>query len=89
MSKIQCPKCGTIFDVDENDYAAIVKQVRDAEFNQDLADRVHLLEQDKQNALALAEEKSKNELERKLAAKDAPDRGYENRDSTKSSRGQC
>lgn len=71
MSKIQCPKCGTIFDVDENDYAAIVKQVRDAEFNQDLADRVHLLEQDKQNALALAEEKSKNELERKLAAKDA------------------
>lgn len=71
VTKITCPRCGAVFTVDENDYAAIVKQVRDAEFNHDLEDRLHLLEQDKQNALALIEERSKNELERKLAAKDA------------------
>ena len=71
MNEIKCPKCGTVFQIDENDYAAIVRQVRDAEFNHDLADRLHLLEQDKKNALALAQEKSRSELERQLAAKDA------------------
>ena len=70
MNQIKCPKCGTVFTIDENDYNTIVRQVRDSEFNHDLSERLHLLEQDKQNALALAREKSKGELERQLAAKD-------------------
>ena len=32
MQEIKCPKCGEIFQVDESGYAAIVKQVRDKEF---------------------------------------------------------
>lgn len=32
MSEIKCPKCGSIFQVDESDYAEIVRQVRDSEF---------------------------------------------------------
>ena len=70
MSQIKCPKCGTVFTIDENDYNTIVRQVRDSEFNHDLSERLHLLEQDKQNSLALEREKSRAELERQLAAKD-------------------
>lgn len=33
MSEIKCPQCGTHFTVDESDYAKIVQQVHDAEFN--------------------------------------------------------
>ena len=33
MQQIKCPKCGEVFQIDEAGYAAIVKQVRDREFN--------------------------------------------------------
>ena len=32
MQQIKCPKCGELFTIDESGYAAIVKQVHDAEF---------------------------------------------------------
>jgi hypothetical protein len=41
MANIVCPKCGTTFKVDENHYAEIVKQVRDAEFNADIEAKIH------------------------------------------------
>ncbi|MDO4271683.1 MAG: DUF2130 domain-containing protein [Candidatus Saccharibacteria bacterium] len=71
MNKITCPKCGTQFEIDEANYANIVKQVRDAEFNHDLHERLQLLEQDKKQALDLASAKSKQELQQELAARDA------------------
>ena len=37
MQEIQCPHCGKAFTIDEAGYAAIVQQVRDREFNQELA----------------------------------------------------
>ena len=36
MKDITCPKCGTVFQVDESDYAAIVAQVRSTVFNEEL-----------------------------------------------------
>lgn len=36
MNEIKCPKCGEIFQVNESDYAAIAKQVRDKEFEKEL-----------------------------------------------------
>ena len=39
MQEIKCPKCGEVFQVDEAGYAAIVKQVRDKEFQKELAER--------------------------------------------------
>lgn len=33
MPEIKCPKCGEIFRVDESGYAAIIDQVRNAEFH--------------------------------------------------------
>lgn len=70
MNQIKCPKCGTVFNIDETDYANIVRQVRDQEFASDLSERVHLLEQDKANAVKLATEQTKNRLEQQLAQKD-------------------
>ena len=33
MEELKCPKCGTVFEVDESDYARIVSQIKDKEFN--------------------------------------------------------
>lgn len=40
MREIKCPKCGNVFSVDEADYAAIVSQVRNAEFEAEIAHRM-------------------------------------------------
>ena len=32
MNEIKCPKCGTTFKIDEQDYESIVKQIKDKEF---------------------------------------------------------
>lgn len=37
MPEIKCPKCGEVFTVDESGYAAIVSQIKDAEFHKELA----------------------------------------------------
>ncbi len=39
MHEIRCPKCGEVFQVDESGYAAIVKQIRDHEFEEELKAR--------------------------------------------------
>ena len=36
MAEIRCPHCGEVFQVDETEYAQIVRQVRDAEFRREL-----------------------------------------------------
>ncbi len=40
MKEVICPQCHTAFTIDENNYASIVKQVRDAEFESELARRL-------------------------------------------------
>jgi len=40
MKELKCPKCGSIFTVDEADYATIVSQVRNTEFEKELNRRV-------------------------------------------------
>ena len=71
MEEIKCPKCGAVFKVDEAGYANIVKQVRDHEFNKELHEREELSKKDKETAVKLAEEKTKNALKDDLAKKDA------------------
>ena len=71
MREIKCPKCGEVLKVDEAGYADIVKQVRDHEFNKELLKREELLKTDKENAIKLVEEKTKNALKDDLAKKDA------------------
>ena len=45
MRELKCPKCGNVFTVDENEYAALLGQVKNAEFEAELSRRVHELEQ--------------------------------------------
>lgn len=51
INEIRCPKCGEAFTIDENSYASIAKQVRDEEFNKELASRERLFEAQKKAAL--------------------------------------
>ncbi|MBR5491606.1 MAG: DUF2130 domain-containing protein [Alistipes sp.] len=40
MKEVICPQCHTAFTIDETNYASIVKQIRDAEFESELARRI-------------------------------------------------
>ena len=60
MQEIRCPKCGEVFQVDESGYAAIVKQVRDREFDKEI--RSH-----EQNAVEIAVTKSQADSAKQLA----------------------
>lgn len=53
MPEIRCPKCGEVFTVDESGYAAIVSQIKDAEFHKELCERVAQLEKSKNDELTL------------------------------------
>ena len=71
MNEIICPHCGKAFKIDEAGYANILKQVRDADFDKQLHERLALAEQDKRNAIKLAEAELASELQKSAAAKDA------------------
>ncbi len=71
MNEITCPHCGKAFKVDEAGYADILKQVRNQEFNQELHDRLVAVEKEKESAVKLAEEKTKNQLQADIAKKDS------------------
>jgi len=44
MKKLKCPNCGSVFTVDESDYADILNQVKTAEFNAEVDRRMEELE---------------------------------------------
>lgn len=62
MQEIKCPKCGEIFQVDESGYAAIVKQVRDKEFQKEISARENQLESEKESAVQLAKAETETKL---------------------------
>ena len=65
MNEIKCPKCGTLFQINESDYNSIVKQIRDREFNHEIELRDKQYKIDKENAIKLAE----NNIEKALIEK--------------------
>ena len=71
MNEIICPHCDKAFKVDESGYAEILKQVRDADFAQQLHERLELAERDKQSAVELARVQVSGDLQKTAAAKDA------------------
>lgn len=70
MNNIKCPNCHEVFQVDEANFASIVKQVRDQQFNEELAARLKLANTEKANAIALAKQELTNTFEKQLADKD-------------------
>ncbi|TWA89392.1 DUF2130 domain-containing protein [Bradyrhizobium stylosanthis] len=71
MHEIICPHCDKAFKVDESGYADILKQVRDADFAQQLHERLELAERDKQSTVELAKAQVRNDLQKAAAGKDA------------------
>lgn len=70
-NEIKCPKCGEIFQVDENYYAQIVKQVKDKEFSKELKIREAQFEKDKKNLARLIKLELEKEFNKELNNKDA------------------
>lgn len=70
MNEIKCPKCGTVFQIDEADYDSIVKQIRDKEFDKEISSREKRHKVDRENAVKLAEAHIKEELGQELNRKD-------------------
>ena len=51
MKELKCPNCGNVFTVDENDYAALLSQVKNKEFEDELARRIRELEENQKARL--------------------------------------
>ena len=70
MNSIKCPKCGTVFQIDEKDYAGIVKQVRDKEFSMEIESREKQHKNELDRAVELAEAKVREEFNKEISKKD-------------------
>lgn len=78
MKELKCPKCGNVFQVDEADYASIVSQVKNAEFDAEVSRRLSELHErhkaEQELATAKTEQSFQAQLNKKqleLGAKDA------------------
>lgn len=65
MNEIKCPKCGTVFKINELDYDSIVKQVRDAEFSKELEihEKQHKLNEANAVKIAVSDIQKKFQIE--------------------------
>ena len=70
MNNIKCPNCHEVFQEDEANFASIVKQVRDRQFNEELNARLKLADTEKANAIALAKQELTNTFNKQLADKE-------------------
>ncbi len=70
MKEIKCPKCGEVFKVDESGYTAILKQVRDEEFSNEIKEREKQFMIEKENALSINKLQMEKEFSEKLKEKE-------------------
>ena len=71
MQEIKCPNCGEVIQVDESDYAQILQQVRDKEFEKELTRRAQELEQKQETVLQMQRLQQEQEQLNALSRKDA------------------
>lgn len=64
MPEIKCPKCGSVFTVDESDYAAIAGQIRNTEFHKELMEREKQIIKEKESELSLLKIQSQMDKEK-------------------------
>lgn len=69
-NEIKCPHCGTLFTIDEAQYADIVRQVRTTEFETELHARLAAAEKAKETEIALAVANATQQALKVNAAKD-------------------
>ena len=66
MPEIKCPKCQTVFTIDEQEYASIVKQIRDVEFDNALKERIKIEQEKNSKEIELAKEKAVRESDNRI-----------------------
>lgn len=71
MQEIKCPNCGEVIQVDESDYAQIVQQVRDKEFEKELTRRSQEINNNKNAELQLLKLEQEKNHNAALSQKDA------------------
>ena len=71
MNKIKCPKCGEVFTIDEADYASILQQVKNSEFEKELKNREAEIVKNSKISFELEKEKEGKAAERKIAELEA------------------
>ena len=67
MNDIKCPNCGKMFKIDESGLSDIIKQVRDKEFENEIAQREKLWEESKAASIELAAKKTESALQNEIA----------------------
>lgn len=69
MKELKCPNCGNFFTVDEADYASIVSQVRNAEFEAEMERRIADLHKQHQTEQQVIEANALNKYQQELNKK--------------------
>ena len=69
MKELKCPHCGQMFQVDEADYASIVSQVKNAEFEAEIARRLNELNERHKAEQELATAKTEQSYQTQLNKK--------------------
>lgn len=71
MNEIKCPHCGKVFQLDERGFADILRQVRTAEFDKEIAQREGMLQEQNAQAVKLAVAKAQQDAQAETAQRDA------------------
>lgn len=66
MKELRCPKCGSVFQVDEADYASIFSQVKNTEFEAEIERRLKEMEARQQAELLLKSTQARQEFESRM-----------------------
>lgn len=70
MKELKCPKCGSVFKMDEADYASILNQVKNAEFNAEIERRLAEMSMRRKAEEELNAAKAEQNFQSKLNRKD-------------------
>ena len=70
MKELKCPKCGNVFQVDEADYASIVSQVKNAEFEAEIQHRLAEMNKRLTAEQQLATSRKEQSFQAQLSKKD-------------------
>ncbi len=70
MKELKCPKCGNVFQVDEADYASIVSQVKNAEFDAELNRRLAELSKNQKAEQDLVTARTEQQYQNAINKKD-------------------
>ena len=70
MKELKCPNCGSVFSVDEEDYASIVNQVKNAEYDAEIERRIGELNSRHRAEQELAAARAAQKFQQQLAQKE-------------------